>query len=180
MSVPLLDVSHVGMTYVVGGLLARRVVRAVDGVSLRLEAGRPEILAVIGESGSGKTTLARMILNLAQPTDGAIRFLGADVTRIRGNRARANFMRLQPADFGSGEAHDAAVGGQESVDDIEQRGLAGAVRTDDAVDRAFRHRQCDALDRLEAAERARHIVEFENGYSERRTRRQWGLSCGRG
>ena len=97
MSVPLLDVSHVGMTYVVGGLLARRLVRAVDGVSLRLEAGRPEILAVIGESGSGKTTLARMILNLARPTDGSIRFLGTDVTRIRGTRARTNFMRqVQP------------------------------------------------------------------------------------
>ena len=76
MTALLLDVDHVGMTYVVGGLLARRTVRAVDDVSLRLEAGKPEILAVIGESGSGKTTLARMILNLAKPTDGAIRFLG--------------------------------------------------------------------------------------------------------
>ena len=93
----LLDVSHVGMTYVVGGLLARRVVRAVDDVSLRLEAGAPEILAVIGESGSGKTTLARMILNLAKPTDGAIRFLGTDVTHIRSSRARMDFMRqVQP------------------------------------------------------------------------------------
>jgi ABC-type glutathione transport system ATPase component len=97
MTAPLLDVDHVGMTYVVGGLLARRTVRAVDDVSLRLEAGRPEILAVIGESGSGKTTLARMILNLARPTDGAIRFLGTDVTTIRRNRARMDFMRqVQP------------------------------------------------------------------------------------
>jgi peptide/nickel transport system ATP-binding protein len=97
MSEPLLDVSHVGMTYVVGGLLARRTVRAVDDVSLRLEAGKPEILAVIGESGSGKTTLARMILNLAKPTDGAIRFLGTDLARIHSNRARMDFMRqVQP------------------------------------------------------------------------------------
>jgi peptide/nickel transport system ATP-binding protein len=97
MSAPLLDVDHVGMIYGVGGLLGRRGVRAVDGVSLRLEAGKPEILAVIGESGSGKTTLARMILNLAMPTDGAIRFLGADVTRIRTNRERMAFMRqVQP------------------------------------------------------------------------------------
>ncbi|MEN3377143.1 MAG: hypothetical protein V7604_2498 [Hyphomicrobiales bacterium] len=97
MSAPLLDVSHVGMTYVVGGLLARRTVRAVDDVNLRLEAGKPEILAVIGESGSGKTTLARMILNLATPTGGAIRFLGTDLSRIRRNRARMDFMRqVQP------------------------------------------------------------------------------------
>ncbi len=94
---PLLDIDRVGMTYVGGGLLRRAAVRAVDDVSLRLEAGKPEIFAVIGESGSGKTTLARMILNLATPTDGTIRFLGADVTRIRTNRDRMAFMRqVQP------------------------------------------------------------------------------------
>jgi peptide/nickel transport system ATP-binding protein len=97
MSAPLLDVDHVGMTFVVGGLLRRRAIRAVDDVSLRLEAGKPEILAIIGESGSGKTTLARMILNLAVPTDGAIRFLDTDVTRMRTDRERKSFMRqVQP------------------------------------------------------------------------------------
>ncbi|MBV8920178.1 ABC transporter ATP-binding protein [Bradyrhizobium sp.] len=93
----LLDIDRVGMTYVSGTLLARRVVRAVDDLSLRLEAGRPEIVAIIGESGSGKTTLARMILNLATPTDGVIRFRGTDVAKIRSNHARADFMRqVQP------------------------------------------------------------------------------------
>ena len=93
----LLEVDRVRMTYVVGGLIRRRGVRAVDDVSLRLEAGNPEILAIIGESGSGKTTLARMILNLATPTAGTIRFRGADVTQIRSNRQRMAFMgEVQP------------------------------------------------------------------------------------
>jgi ABC-type oligopeptide transport system ATPase subunit len=97
MTAPLLDVDHAGMIYGLGGLLRRRTLRAVDDVSLRLEAGKPEILAIIGESGSGKTTLARMILNLVKPTEGAIHFLGADVTRIRTNRERMAFMRqVQP------------------------------------------------------------------------------------
>jgi peptide/nickel transport system ATP-binding protein len=97
MSAPLLDVDHVGMNYTVGGFFRRRAVRAVDDVSLRLEASSPEILAIIGESGSGKTTLARMILNLAMPTSGAIRFLGTDVTCIRTSRERMAFMRqVQP------------------------------------------------------------------------------------
>jgi len=97
MTTALLDVDRVGMTYSVGGFLNRRAIRAVDGVSLRLESGKPEILAVIGESGSGKTTLARMILNLTKPTAGAIRFLGSDVTRIRANCERMAFMRrVQP------------------------------------------------------------------------------------
>jgi peptide/nickel transport system ATP-binding protein len=97
MSAPLLDVDHVGMNYAGGGLLSRRRIQAVDDVSLRVEAGTPEILAIIGESGSGKTTLARMILTLAMPTSGAIRFLGTDVTRIRTSRERMAFMRqVQP------------------------------------------------------------------------------------
>ena len=97
MTTPLLDVDHVGMTFVAGGLLRRRAVRAVDNVTFRLEAATPEIFAIIGESGSGKTTLARMILNLAVPTDGAIRFLGNDVTLIRTDRERMAFMRqVQP------------------------------------------------------------------------------------
>jgi len=96
-SSPLLEVDHVGMTYAVGGLFRRRGVRAVDDVSLRLEAGSPEVLAIIGESGSGKTTLARMILNLATPTAGTIRFRGSDVTAIRSNSERMAFMRqVQP------------------------------------------------------------------------------------
>ena len=38
------------------------VVRAVDGVSFTLDAGR--MLGVVGESGSGKTVLSRAILAL--------------------------------------------------------------------------------------------------------------------
>jgi peptide/nickel transport system ATP-binding protein len=94
---PLLELDGVGMTYAAGGLMRRRAVRAVDDVSLRLECGHAEIVAIIGESGSGKTTLARMILNLEVPTAGIVRFLGTDVTAIRSNRARMAFMRqVQP------------------------------------------------------------------------------------
>ena len=45
---PLLEVDRVRMIYAVGGLIRRREVKAVDDVSLRLEAGSPEILAIIG------------------------------------------------------------------------------------------------------------------------------------
>jgi peptide/nickel transport system ATP-binding protein len=47
-------------------------VKAVDGVSLELRAGRT--LAIVGESGSGKTTLGKSVLQLIEPTAGAVVF----------------------------------------------------------------------------------------------------------
>ncbi len=52
----------------------RGVLRAVDGVSFRLDAG--STLAVVGESGCGKSTLARMSALMEAPTSGQIRVVG--------------------------------------------------------------------------------------------------------
>ena len=93
----LLEVDGVSRLYSSGGLLARRKFAAVDGVSLRLDEGKPEIVTVIGELGSGKTTLARMVLNMVPPSAGTIRFRGTDLREVRGTRARLDFMRqVQP------------------------------------------------------------------------------------
>jgi oligopeptide/dipeptide ABC transporter ATP-binding protein len=80
-SAPVLQVKDLVKHYPVrGGRWGERsVVHALDGVSLSL--GGKETLAVVGESGCGKTTLARCLVRLVEPTSGAIRLAGRDVTR---------------------------------------------------------------------------------------------------
>jgi oligopeptide/dipeptide ABC transporter ATP-binding protein len=70
-----------------GNLLSRKRahVRAVEEVSLRIEAG--ETLGVVGESGCGKTTLSRLILRDMAPTSGQVFFEGRDLKGMsRGER----------------------------------------------------------------------------------------------
>ncbi len=55
-------------------------VRALDGVSLRIERG--EFVAVVGTSGSGKTTLMNVIGLLDRPTEGTYRWDGRDVSGL--------------------------------------------------------------------------------------------------
>ena len=53
---------------------------ALFGVSLEVGAG--EVVALLGPNGAGKTTTLRSILNLTEVKRGAIRFDGADITRV--------------------------------------------------------------------------------------------------
>jgi dipeptide transport system ATP-binding protein len=65
-----------------GFLKPKLLVRALDGVSFTLAAGKT--LAVVGESGCGKSTLARQLTMIEAPTDGALLLHGADVTHADG------------------------------------------------------------------------------------------------
>jgi oligopeptide/dipeptide ABC transporter ATP-binding protein len=91
---PLLELQNLSTHYV--SAQGTRVVRAVDEVSLSLNAG--ETLGIVGESGSGKSTLALTILRIlppaAQIVSGKMLFEGEDLLlksdeemrRVRGKR----------------------------------------------------------------------------------------------
>jgi oligopeptide transport system ATP-binding protein len=83
---PVLEVVDLVKHFVTGTRLSRGrgVVHAVDGVSFTLAPG--EMLGLVGESGSGKSTVANCILRLMEPTAGAIRLDGVDITHL-GRRA---------------------------------------------------------------------------------------------
>jgi putative ABC transport system ATP-binding protein len=66
------------------------VVRAVNGVSLEVEAGTN--VAIMGPSGCGKSTLLGLVGGLEEPTAGTIRVLGQDLDRM-GDEARAAYRR---------------------------------------------------------------------------------------
>jgi oligopeptide/dipeptide ABC transporter ATP-binding protein len=97
---PLLEVDDLVVRYPVPrglvdsiGRKPKQTVHAVDGVTLSVRSG--ELLALVGESGCGKTTTAQAVLRLVDPTSGAIRFEGRDITRLGARSLRPLRRRMQ-------------------------------------------------------------------------------------
>ena len=92
---PVLRVQDLAVRYETASFFAsrRRVVNALDGVSLSL--GKGETLGIVGESGSGKTTLGRCLAHMAQPTGGRILLGDVDVTHLSRGQWRAHCKRVQ-------------------------------------------------------------------------------------
>ena len=82
----ILTVTDLRRVYGKGGAAAR----ALDGVSLSLEAG--EFVGVMGPSGSGKTTLLNCVSTIDRPSAGSIVIDGRELTRLKGKEL-AKFRR---------------------------------------------------------------------------------------
>ena len=77
------------------GVLSRTVgqVKAVDGVSFNIEAGKT--LGLVGESGCGKTTVGRSILRLIRATSGQVLYRGTDFFSYKGSDLRRLRRKMQ-------------------------------------------------------------------------------------
>jgi oligopeptide/dipeptide ABC transporter ATP-binding protein len=146
-----------------GGAFLRRdvgVVRAVDDVSLAIEAG--ETLGLVGESGCGKSTLGRVLIRLVEPTDGRIVFDGSDIVRLSGAALRAVRRGMQiifQDPFG-------ALNPRMTVEDIVMEPLLIHGARADARTRAAVGHMLDMVG-LSARMRDRYPHEFSGGQRQR-------------
>ncbi|MBJ3778799.1 ABC transporter ATP-binding protein [Acuticoccus mangrovi] len=79
--------------------LPRQTLKAVDGVSFRIERGTT--FALVGESGCGKSTVAQAVAGLHKPTRGAILFEGIDRDLPRPDGSRPELQMIFQDPFAS-------------------------------------------------------------------------------
>lgn len=75
------------------GFWRKRPFRALDGISLAVEAG--EVFGFLGPNGAGKTTTLKILMNLIRPTSGTARILGQSVDSVA-MRRRIGYLPENP------------------------------------------------------------------------------------
>jgi ABC-2 type transport system ATP-binding protein len=85
----------------------RRVIEAVRGVDLRVEAG--EVYGFLGPNGAGKTTTLRMLATLLAPSGGTARVVGYDLIR------EPEWVRERIGYVGQGGGTDPRATGRENL-----------------------------------------------------------------
>jgi ABC-2 type transport system ATP-binding protein len=75
----IIEVQNLTKDYEIG-FARKRKVRALDGLSLTVEAGH--IFGFLGANGAGKTTTLKLLMRLIFPTAGTAKILGRDISDV--------------------------------------------------------------------------------------------------
>ncbi|WP_205478907.1 ABC transporter ATP-binding protein [Sphingomonas arenae] len=129
-----ISVTGIARDFEAGG----QVLRVLHGINLDVAAG--QLTYLVGESGSGKTTLISIIAGILYPTEGCVRVFGTDIYALS-DRQLVEF-RLNTIGF-----------------IFQQYNL---IPTIDAASNAAVPLIAQGMDRLEATERARVMLERLN------------------
>ena len=77
---PIIEIENLTKDYEVG-FFRKRKVRALDNLSLAVDAG--QIFGFLGANGAGKTTTLKLLMRLIFPTSGTARILDRDIQDVR-------------------------------------------------------------------------------------------------
>ncbi|MCA3220577.1 MAG: ABC transporter ATP-binding protein [Pseudomonadota bacterium] len=140
----------------------RRLLRAIDGLSLEIERG--QTVALVGESGCGKSTVARVLSGLYAPSRGRVLFDGLDV---HAKRSPADEARFRPRVQMIFQDPYASLNPRWRVEDVvgEPLLLHGGVRS--RVERRERVGDLLAAVGLSAADISKYPHQFSGGQRQR-------------
>ncbi len=142
---------HVGYDY------PERPARALDGLELELVPG--EVTALVGPSGAGKSTVARLLMRLADPSDGRVTCGGVDLRELDAEawRAQVAWAPQRAQLFAGSVAENIALGAPDAGrEQIEQAAASvGALEFIEALPDGFDTTLGDGARRLSAGQRQR-------------------------
>mgnify|MGYP001343486881 FL=1 len=148
-----IEVEQITKTYKIG----TQETHALRGVSASFNEG--EFTALVGPSGSGKTTLLQIIGCLDQPTSGALRIKGQDVSRLNADQ-RAD---LRKGTIGFVFQFFALIPGLSAYENVELPLLLNGEGT-----AARKARVLELLDAVGLSKRAHHRPDQLSGGEQQR------------